>query len=85
MRFLSDIHFGFGPRLPTILQTEATECGLACLGMVAGYHGHRVDLATLRQQFAISLKGATLAHLIKIAGRLHMESRPLKLDCDDLD
>lgn len=85
MRFLSDIQFGFGPRLPTILQTEATECGLACLGMIAGYHGHRVDLATLRQQFAISLKGSTLAHLIKIAGRLHMESRPLKLDCDDMD
>ncbi|KAB2838878.1 MAG: hypothetical protein F9K47_17105 [Burkholderiales bacterium] len=48
---LDRLHFGFGTRLPLILQTEATECGLACLGMVAGYHGHRTDLANLRQQF----------------------------------
>lgn len=85
MRVLGDINFGFGPKLPTILQTQATECGLACLGMVAGYHGHRIDLASLRQQFSISLKGATLAHLIKIAKQLNLESRPLKLDLDELD
>ncbi len=38
----------FGRTLPVILQTEATECGLACLGMVSGYHGQRTDLFTLR-------------------------------------
>ena len=36
-------------RVPLILQTEAAECGLACLAMVASAHGHRTDLATLRQ------------------------------------
>ena len=40
-----------GRSLPVILQTEATECGLACLGMVAGYHGRRTDLAQLRWHF----------------------------------
>lgn len=84
MSFLSDISFGFGPKLPLILQTEATECGLACLGMVAGYHGYRTDLASMRQQFPISLKGATLAHLIKIANRMELGTRPLKLDMEDL-
>ena len=27
-------------RVPVILQTEAAECGLACLAMVAAAHGH---------------------------------------------
>ncbi|GJJ00744.1 colicin V biosynthesis protein [Duganella rhizosphaerae] len=89
MRFLSDIFsnikFGYGSKLPVILQTQATECGLACLGMVAGYHGFQADLATLRRRFSISLKGATLAHLIKMAKQLDMESRPLRVDLEDLD
>lgn len=85
MRLLSDIRFGFGAKLPLILQTQATECGLACLGMVAGFHGYRADLASLRQRFSISLKGATLVHLTKMAKQLDMESRPLRLDLDELD
>jgi hypothetical protein len=35
-------------RLPVFLQTEAAECGLASLGMIACFHGHRIDLAALR-------------------------------------
>jgi len=75
-----ELHFGFGPKLPTILQTEAAECGLACLAMVASYHGHRIDLPTLRRKFSVSLKGATLAHLVAFANVLGMASRPLRLD-----
>jgi len=82
---VENLSFGFGPKLPLLLQTEATECGLACLGMVASYHGYRTDLATLRRRFPISLKGATLAHLIRIAGDLSLVTRPLKLDMDHLN
>ncbi|WP_374246218.1 peptidase domain-containing ABC transporter [Zoogloea sp.] len=74
-----------GRSLPVILQTEATECGLACLGMVAGYHGRRTDLAQLRRQFSISQHGATLGQLIGIANALGLASRPLRLDLEDLD
>ncbi len=74
-----------GRSLPVILQTEATECGLACLGMVAGYHGRRTDLAQLRRQFSISQHGATLGQLIGIAGALGLACRPLRLDLEDLD
>lgn len=84
MSILDQLSFGFGRRLPLILQTEATECGLACLGMVAGYHGYRTDLASLRRRFSISLKGATFAYLIQIANRLELATRPLKLELDDL-
>ncbi|WP_442782335.1 peptidase domain-containing ABC transporter [Collimonas fungivorans] len=84
MTMLDRLSFGFHATLPLILQTEATECGLACLGMVAGFHGYRTDLATLRRRFPISLKGATLGNLISIANQLELATRPLKLDIEDL-
>lgn len=70
--------------MPVILQTEATECGLACLAMVAAYYGDRTDLATLRRNHPISLKGATLMHLLTIGARMHMGTRALKLELDEL-
>ncbi|HSX83085.1 MAG TPA: cysteine peptidase family C39 domain-containing protein, partial [Candidatus Saccharimonadia bacterium] len=70
---------------PLILQTEGAECGLACLAMVASFHGYRTDLARLRQKHAISLHGATLATLIHIATHLHLAARPVRLELDDLD
>ncbi|MDB5765785.1 MAG: cvaB [Collimonas fungivorans] len=81
---LNRLSFGLAPTLPLMLQTEATECGLACLGMLAGYYGYRTDLATLRRRFPISLKGSTLRDLIAIAGQLELATRPLKLDLNDL-
>ena len=84
MSFLDRLSFGVGSQLPLILQTEATECGLACLGMVASYHGYRTDLASLRRKFSISLKGVTLSGLMQIAHRLELATRPLKLDLDHL-
>ena len=70
--------------LPVILQTEAAECGLACLCMVATYFGHRLDLAGLRARFSVSLKGATLKGMIKMAQGLSLQTRPLKLDMAEL-
>jgi ATP-binding cassette, subfamily B, bacterial CvaB/MchF/RaxB len=84
MEFLSALRFGGGRRLPVYLQTEAAECGLASLGMVACFHGHRIDLAGLRRRFTVSLKGATLAYLIQAAGRLHLAPRPLRLELEEL-
>ena len=77
---LDRLAFGFGRKLPLILQTEAAECGLACLCMVAGYHGYRTDLALLRRRFPVSLKGTTLGGLTRIAHQMELSTRPLKLD-----
>ena len=78
------LNFSFTRRTPILLQTEAAECGLACLAMVAGFHGHRTDLATLRGRHAISLKGSTLTDLMRLAGALHLAPRPLRLDLTHL-
>lgn len=73
-----------GARLPSILQSEAAECGLACLCMLACYHGHHVDLRTLRGRFPPGVRGCTLQSLISVAGRLGMGCRALRLEPDEI-
>lgn len=68
----------------SLLQSEAAECGLASLAMVAGAHGLQLSLAELRQRFPLSLKGAKLNQLIHVAQQLGFQTRPLRLDMDDL-
>ncbi len=78
------LNFGTRRRLPKIIQTEAAECGLACLAMVASYHGHRIDLNTLRRRYPVSLKGVTLQGLIQVANQMQLASRPLRFELDGL-
>jgi len=80
----SRLSFSLRRRLPVQLQAEAAECGLACLAMIACWHGHETDIAGLRRRFATSAKGTTLRQLIAIAGRLHFTCRPLRLELDEL-
>ncbi|ATQ74509.1 ABC transporter [Massilia violaceinigra] len=70
--------------MKAVLQTESSECGLACLAMVASHFGSHMDLADLRRRFSISLKGASLAQLMRHAGSMHLASRPLRLALDEL-
>jgi ATP-binding cassette, subfamily B, bacterial CvaB/MchF/RaxB len=75
----------WGPKpVPVVLQTEAAECGLACLVMVACKLGLRTDLPTLRHRFSVSLKGVTLSDLTRIAGQLHLNARALRAEMDHL-
>lgn len=85
MRYLDRLSFGLGRKVPVILQTESSECGLACLAIIAGYYGYDSDLFTLRQKYPISQKGITLTTLIRIANQLHLVARPLKLELDELN
>lgn len=78
------LNFGGQGRLPVIQQTEAAECGLACLAMISSYHGHRIDLNTLRRRHPVSLKGATLRALIQVASQMHFVCRPVRFELDHL-
>ncbi|MFL6796054.1 MAG: peptidase domain-containing ABC transporter [Xanthobacteraceae bacterium] len=78
------LRFSRRGHLPLIHQTEAAECGLACLAMVASYHGNRVDLNTLRRRHPASLKGVTLRGLMQTAGHLQMTCRPIRLELEHL-
>jgi len=74
-------HALFGrKRIIPIRQTEAAECGLASLAMIANWHGHDVDLNMLRQRFGTSARGVTLRQLMQTADDMQLLTRPLKLD-----
>jgi len=70
--------------LPLVRQSEAAECGLACLAMVVSFHGHRVDLNTLRRRYPVSLNGVTLRSLIQVATHMGLVSRPLRFELGNL-
>lgn len=70
--------------MKSILQTESSECGLACLAMIASHFGHHADLAELRRRFSISLKGVTLAQLMRHAAAMQLMARPLRLELEEV-
>jgi len=84
MKWTDQLAFGLGRTLPVILQTEAAECGLACLAMVLNHHGASTDLAALRTRHAVALTGATLATISEIAQREQLGTRGLRLELDEL-
>lgn len=79
------LSFGGKRRLPVIQQTEAAECGLVCLAMIAGFYGYDTDITNLRRRFSVSSHGVTLKAVIDMAGRLHLSSRALRLESAEID
>lgn len=75
---------GATKRMRLVLQTEAAECSLACLAMIASYHGHEADLVSLRRRFHTSSRGITLARAVEIADQLGFETRALRTETDFL-
>lgn len=81
---VSLLRFSSRRQLPVIHQSALAECGLACLAMISGYHGHPVDLVTLRRRFPVSLKGATLKSLMATADGMNLTPRALRVDLEQL-
>ncbi|MFL5041536.1 MAG: peptidase domain-containing ABC transporter [Xanthobacteraceae bacterium] len=84
MSLPAQLNFSRRRRLPLVLASEAAECGLACITMIARYHGHDVDLNGLRQRFALSLAGMSLRSLMGLADQLGFASRPLRVELSAL-
>ncbi|VUD42247.1 Toxin RTX-I translocation ATP-binding protein [Thalassocella blandensis] len=73
-----------GKTLPLVQQTEAAECGLACVAMIAGYYGNPINLFQLRQMHRVSLKGSTLKGLTQVAAKVKLDHRAVKCDIDNI-
>jgi len=67
-------------RVPVILQSEAAECGLACMAMIAQYYSDKRDLNALRQTMSVSLRGTTLKDVMRIASTLGFQTRAIKIE-----
>ena len=75
----------FGRRTPVILQSEAPECGIACVAMIATHHGFVTDLVAMRQRMSVSMKGTTLKTIAQIAETMKMSARGVQVSLDALD
>ena len=74
----------FGRSIPVILQTEAPECGIACVAMIARYHGFMTDLVAMRQRMSVSMKGTTLKNIAQVAETMKMSARGVQVSLDAL-
>jgi ATP-binding cassette subfamily B protein RaxB len=80
------LHTGFtgAKRVRLVRQAEATECGLACLAMIATSHGLDIDLGSLRRRFQPSMRGSSLKSLIAMADSMGLSGRAVKLPLEEL-
>ncbi len=85
MDFLHKLNLSFRQKLPVLRQTQAAECGLTCVGMIAGYFGHHIDMVSLRHRFPTSLKGSTLSDVMSVAQSMGMSCRAVRLELDEMD
>lgn len=78
------LNYSFRNNTPIILQSEVAECGLACIAMIAYYHGHKLDMAAMRKRFSANLKGMSLHQLIELSDSLGLASRALQCPIDEI-
>lgn len=78
------LNFSLRHKTPVILQSEAAECGIACLAMVCGFYGLNIDLFNFRHRYGSPSQGVTLMSLSKTAEHAGLKSRALSLDLDEI-
>lgn len=79
------IDWGWGKKLTLIRQTEKTECGIACLVMVADWHGYKTDLRSLRVKCGITQHGMSFSGLIECGALLKLSGRAVRLELHELE
>lgn len=67
-----------------VRQSEASECGLACVTMIANYYGSRLDLRAARKKHNVPLTGMTIESMVNCSEKFSLIARPLKAELDDL-
>ena len=63
----------------SVAQSEAKECGLACLAMIANVHRHDIDLSYLRALFPLSQTGMSLGDIVEVAEGLGLDANGFAL------
>ncbi len=81
---ISKLNFSFRKSTPIILQSEVSECGIACLAMISGYYGLNIDLFNFRERFGSPSQGVSLLSLSHTADRAGLKNRALSLDLDEI-
>ncbi len=69
--------------LPVLLQSNSTECGVACIAMIANAHGRTCSITQLRREIGYAAVGNSLRALIDIARNIQLHARPLRLEPEE--
>jgi ATP-binding cassette subfamily B protein RaxB len=79
------LSFSSKPQLNIIMQAETSECGLACVTMLANFHGNQISLDKLRQVSPVSNQGSNLTQLMQLGDLLGLSCRALKVQLSELN
>ncbi|HDS1221255.1 peptidase domain-containing ABC transporter [Stenotrophomonas sp. TWI143] len=66
------------------VQSEVSECGLACLAICSSMLGADLEMSELRRKYHNSQRGVDLNQLIALASALDMQCRPVRCEPSDL-
>lgn len=82
---LKGLTFSSFRRVKLVMQNESNECAMACLAMIANYHGNGIGLSRLRQDLNNDGQGVTLKTMMEQAARIGISSRALKVPMEELN
>lgn len=66
------------------MQMEASECGLACLAMIAGHHGAHLTLKDLRDRFSVGSSGTSVMQLVTYGECINLKCRAVRASLDEI-
>jgi ATP-binding cassette, subfamily B, bacterial len=72
-------------RVPFVQQLTETECGIACLAMILGYHGREVSLEQVRDVCGASRDGVNARDIVEASSLLGLRGRGVRIEVDQLD
>ncbi|WP_339386767.1 peptidase domain-containing ABC transporter [Vibrio caribbeanicus] len=81
---VNKLNFSFTNKVPIITQNQISECGLACLSMIATYHGLKASIQSFRHNLLIGSHGLSLKELMDISGKVGFTSRPVQCEISEM-
>jgi ABC-type bacteriocin/lantibiotic exporter with double-glycine peptidase domain/CRP-like cAMP-binding protein len=72
-------------RFPFVAQYDESDCGVACLAMVARHFGRKASVAYLRDVAGTGTEGTTLTGIVEAGRAIGIDVEPLRASKDRLD